>query len=74
MRALETNFIKSTLEHYNNTMYLMKDSRNEEEFRRRHAKQQELNLMLIEKKESERLTLLNELESLNQQYLNMSEL
>jgi hypothetical protein len=52
----------------------MKDSRNEEEIRRRHVKQQELNQMLIEKKEQERLALLKELESLNEQYLNMSDL
>lgn len=74
IRTLESNFVKQTQEHYNNTMYLMKDGRNEDEMKRRHLKQQELNLALITKKEAERLALMNELEALNQQYLNMAEL
>jgi len=74
IRTLESNFVKQTQEHYNNTMYLMKDSRNEDEMKRRHLKQQELNLSLITKKDAERLALMNELEALNQQYLNMAEL
>lgn len=74
MRNMETQHSKCSQEHYNNTMYLMKDARNELELKRRHDKEQELNTALIEKKTLEKEALDAELEALNQRYLAMAEL
>lgn len=65
MRNMETQHSKCGQEHYNNTMYLMKDARNELELKRRHDKEQELNTALIEKKTLEKEALDAELEALN---------
>ncbi len=46
-------------------MYLMKDERNEVEIKRRHIKQQELNIELIRKKQDEKQSLIEDLENLN---------
>lgn len=53
MRNMDSTFTKASSEHYNNTMYLLKDERNEEELKRRHIKDQSLNTGLIEKKKQE---------------------
>lgn len=65
MRNMETQNAKSSTEHYNNTMYLQKDERNEQEIKRRHEQEQTLNTNLITKKVSEREGINGDLENLN---------
>lgn len=74
MRNMEGQHQKSASDHYNNTMYLQKDERNEVEMKRRHDQEQALNTNLITKKSSEKEGLLGDLDNLNQQYLAMAEL
>ena len=37
MRNMDTTFTKASADHYQNTMYLKKDDRNEQELARRHV-------------------------------------
>lgn len=39
MRNMDNTQVKASGEHYNNTMYLRKDARNEDEIMRRHVKE-----------------------------------
>ena len=69
MRNMDAQHQKSGTDHYNNTMYLKKDERNEVEMKRRHDSEQALNNALITKKGGERDGLNADLEALNQQYM-----
>lgn len=74
MRTMEAQFQKASQEHYNNTMFLMKDEKSELEAKRRHDKLQTLNQGLIEKKRQEKADLDAGLEQLAQEYQAMAEL
>ncbi len=39
MKSMDATYNKANNEHYNNTMYLIKDEATEEHFKRRHIKE-----------------------------------
>jgi len=74
IRSLDTQHQKQATDDYNNTMYLSRDKKSEEENLRRHTKEQGLNTNLITKKEAEKEKLDEDLERLNDEYLAMADL
>ena len=65
IRSLETQHQKQATDDYNNTMYLSRDKKAEEENLRRHTKEQGLNTNLITKKLAEQAKLDEDLERLD---------
>lgn len=61
LRSLEAMNSKQKEDNFSNTMYLMKDEKGEEELRRRHAQDTEIDSALIMKKETEVQALTNDL-------------
>lgn len=55
---------KASVEHFNNTMYLIKDEASEEHSKRRHRKDQDINAELISKKKDELVEVKNDLDVL----------
>ena len=55
-------------------MFLLKDDKSEDELRRRHAQDTEIDSALITKKETEVQALTNDLILLQKEFLNMAEL
>ena len=53
MRSMDATQTKAAAEDYQNTMYLMKDAKSDEELKRRHKRDQSLNTQLIAKKNDE---------------------
>jgi hypothetical protein len=70
----EDDLRKTNQIHYNNTMELMREAKNQEEFKRRHEKEQEINTSLIDKKKTEKDALLADLENLKTQFEGMGDL
>ena len=65
IRTLDTQHQKQATDDYNNTMYLSRDKKTEEENLRRHTKEQGLNTNLITKKLAEQAKLDEDLERLD---------
>jgi hypothetical protein len=61
LRSLEGLFGKQKEDNFNNTMFLMKDEKSEDELRRRHTQDTEIDSALIAKKEAEVQALVNDL-------------
>ena len=74
IRSLDTQHQKQATDDYNNTMYLSRDKKTEEENLRRHTKEQGLNTNLITKKLAEQAKLDEDLERLDQEYQAMADL
>jgi len=74
MKQLDLQHGQTSEHHYDNTMFLMKDSKMEEERKRRHEKQQELNKDLVQKKVAEKDQLNKELADLHDRYMGMVDL